>query len=89
MSPIMRNTYAAMITPAPSELAPREVVDTCPATAPTPRPTSPMPATEPPRIRDPVMPVPAGSSDPPMETTASSTPITTHRAPVTSQAAIE
>jgi hypothetical protein len=35
------------------------------------------------------MPVPAGSSDPPMETTASSTPITTHRAPVTSQAAIE
>src|SRR6478752_6309731 len=76
-----------MMTVEPSELAPREVDDTCPATAPTPTPTRPMPATDAPRIRDPATPVPAGSSDPPIDTTARRTPTPTHRARVTRKTA--
>ena len=75
--------------PEPRELAPRAVDDSWPATAPTPTPTSPTPTTDAPRIKDPVTPVPAGSSEPPIDTMVISTPTTTHSAPVTSQAAIE
>ena len=69
-----------------SAFAPREVEVTWPATAPTPMPNSPTPATEAPMISEPVIPAP-GSSPLTADTAATPTPTATHSGRCTTHAA--